>query len=643
MAGFSRFGAAGKRLEEKYLNGACVSERNAFEYHDSVELVITVPDTTIGAVMEVTSDDTGELKRFPLVRVGERFSVTVPMSAICNGEGRGLYYYKYRIFTDKGYFDLLRRDYDFSEFWGEASGNRGDFQLLIYEKRGKLPSWLYGGIMYQVFPDRFHRTGKCPVKKDAVICRDAEKFPDLMRVKAQNDKNNLFFGGDLDGVTEKLDYLEKLGVNVLYLNPIFESPSNHRYNTADYSKVDAMLGGEEALRNLICEAKKRGMAIILDGVFNHTGSDSIYFNKEGNYGKEGAYQSEISPYAKWFTFFHYPDSYESWWGIDTLPRVRCDETSYREFLFGENGIIRKYTRMGIDGWRLDVADELSDSFLAELKKTVLEENPHALVLGEVWEDATTKVAYGIRKKYFHGDELDAVMNYPMQTAIIKYLTHGDYAHFMRTISSIYGNYPPEMANALMNLLGTHDTERILTALGDSEVASLPYEERAGHRMPSAMREKAVARLKLAVAIQMSIPGVPSIYYGDEAGLEGHKDPFCRLPYPWGKEDKELLYFFRTVAKARRGEKIFTDGTVSFVYADADILCYERHRRGQMVVVVVNRSEETYEFHADCRGKDLISGLEGMEFHLRAGGFAWIKLPDGVDYNVFVTVQNEDEQ
>ncbi len=637
MAGFSRFGAAKGRLEEKYLNGTCVSERGAFESRDSVEFLITVPDTTIGAVMEVTSDDTGEVKRFPLCRAGERFSLTLPMTAICDEDGRGLYYYKYRIFTEKGYFDLLRRD-ELSQCWGAARGDRGEFQLLIYEKREKLPTWLYGGIFYQIFPDRFFSAGKNPVKENAVLCKDPDQLPDLMRVKANNDKNNLFYGGDLQGVTAKLDYLVSLGVSCIYLNPIFESPSNHKYNTADYARIDEMLGGEEAFKTLLKEAKKRGLAVILDGVFNHTGSDSIYFNKNGNYPCIGAMQSEKSQYSKWFNFFHYPDSYESWWGIDTLPRVKCDEPSYREFLFGENGIIRKYTRMGIDGWRLDVADELSDDFLVELSKTVLEENPQALVLGEVWEDATTKVAYGVRRKYFYGNELDAVMNYPMQKAIIKYLTQGDYTFFTHTMISIYGNYPPEMANALMNLLGTHDTERILTMLSEENIEAMPYEKRAGYRMSASKRDKAVMMLQLAVAIQMSIPGIPSIYYGDEAGLEGYKDPFCRLPYPWGNEDKEILEFYRTIGKVRREEKIFADGSLSFVYADADILCYERHKRGHMIVVLINRGQDVYEFSADCKGLELMSGVESRHFIIGGNSFAYIKLPDGVDYNVFVTIR-----
>ncbi len=638
MAGFSRFGAACKRLEEKYLHGNCVTERSAFELQDSVEFLITVPDTTIGAVMEVVSDATNEVKRIPMKRERDRFVAAIRMEELCGKEGHGLFYYKYRIATEMGCFDLQRRESDFAQKWGTADVGRGGFQLLVYQKREKLPTWLYGGIFYQIFPDRFFGAGKNPEKENAVVCRDAKKFPDLMRVKANNDKNNLFFGGDLQGVREKLDYLKSLGVTCLYLNPIFESTSNHKYNTADYSRIDEMLGGEEAFAALLKAAKERDIAIVLDGVFNHTGSESVYFNQTGNYPCIGACQSKKSQYYKWFNFHRYPDSYESWWGIETLPRVKSDEASYRSFLFGKNGIVRKYTRMGIDGWRLDVADELSDRFLAELSKTVLEENPHAVVIGEVWEDATTKVSYGVRKTYFHGNELDSVMNYPMQKAIIAYLTNGDYALFMRTLESIYGNYPPEMANALMNLLGTHDTERILTALGDTGVAKLPYEKRAGYRMPPKQRERALKRLRLAVAIQMAIPGVPCIYYGDEAGMEGYKDPFSRLPYPWGEEDEALLSFYRTVAAARRAERTFADGTVSFVYADADVLCFERHRRGYMVVVLVNRGKDVYEIHADCCGTDLITGVESKEFILGAESFSWIKLPDGVDYNVFVTIQ-----
>lgn len=637
MAGFSRFDVVSRHLEQKLLNGKDVTHRNAFEHLDAVEFRIHVPETTVGAEMQIFCDDTGKFHRFEMARDGENFSVTVPMAKLCGRAKGGLFFYKYRIFTDLGAFDTIHSGNGSSESFSAPGDGRGDFQLLVYEKRANPPKWIFGGIFYQIFPDRFFSAGDNPVKEDSVLCRDLKKFPEFLRNREKNNKNNLFFGGDLQGIVEKLDYLASLGVTCLYLNPIFESPSNHKYNTADYLTVDKMLGGEEAFRHLIREVKARGMHIILDGVFNHTGSDSIYFNKEDNYPSVGAAQSEDSPYAKWYTFTRYPDQYESWWGIMTLPRVKCDEPSYRAFLFGEDGVIRRYFREGIDGWRLDVADELSDDFLRELAETAREEKEDALVIGEVWEDATTKISYGTRKKYFQGKELDAVMNYPVQKAIIAYIKNGDHGYMRRTLESVYSNYPPDAANALMNILGTHDTERILTAVGDRDASAVPYQERGEHRMGTDRRRRAVSLMKLAVAIQMSVPGVPCIYYGDEAGLEGYGDPFCRLPYPWGKEDEALLSFYRTITAARRKEKIFEEGTFSLVHADGEILCYERHGEDEVIVVLVNRSKMTYEFRATCIGEEIVSGKTAETHLIEAESFAWVKIPKNADYTVFVQI------
>ena len=637
MAGFSRFGAVAKRLEEKFINGNPISELSAFSSTDVVEFRIRVPKSTVRATMEIFSDATGKRKRFSMRKNKGGYSLTLDMAKLC-GEGKtGLFYYKYRVQTEMGPFDMRKKESDFVETYVAADDVCGDFQLLVYEKRKDPPTWLYGGVFYQIFPDRFFSAGDLPAKENAVICRDIKKFPEHLRVKELNNKNNLFFGGDLQGITAKLDYLESLGVTCLYLNPIFESSSNHRYNTADYSRVDSMLGNEKDLQTLIDEAKKRGIAIILDGVFNHTGSDSIYFNKNANYPCVGAMQSEESQYSSWYTFTKYPKKYESWWGIETLPRVRSDEPSYRHFLFGKNGIVRRYTRMGIAGWRLDVADELSDAFLTELSATVREEKADALVVGEVWEDATNKVSYGVRKHYFSGKELDSVMNYPVQKAIIAYLSKGDFAFLRGTLESIYSHYPPEAANALMNLLGSHDTERILTMLGNREVEKIAYEKRAGYRMTAASRKRALARLRLAVGIQMSVPGIPMIYYGDEAGMEGHKDPFCRLPFPWGSEDLELTDFYRKVVKARKSEAVFREGLFSFVYADADVLCYERRDGGEKVVVVLNRGGDEYEIQTAETGRDVITGEDGNTFSLKAQSFIWIHLPDASDYNAFVKI------
>ena len=638
MAGFSRFGAVPKRLEEKFIKGVPVTERGAFSSGDSVEFRIRVPKSTVRATMEILSDETGKKKRFPMRKSKGKYSLTLDMAKLCGERKTGLFYYKYRVQTEMGAFEMRKKEYDLAESYAEASESSGDFQLLVYEKRKDPPAWLYGGVFYQIFPDRFFSAGNCPAKENAVICRDIEKFPEHLRVKETNNKNNLFFGGDLQGITAKLDYLEALGVTCLYLNPIFESSSNHRYNTADYSRVDSMLGTEQDLKTLIDEAKKRGMGIILDGVFNHTGSDSIYFNKNANYPCIGAAQSEDSQYAPWYTFRKYPDKYESWWGIETLPRVKSDEPTYRHFLFGKNGIVRRYTRLGVSGWRLDVADELSDDFLRELSETVREEKSDAIVIGEVWEDATNKISYGMRKHYFHGRELDSVMNYPVQKAIIAYLANGDFAEIRHTLETIYSHYPPEAANTLMNLLGSHDTERILTMLGDKEVEKLAYGKRAGYKMSAASRKRALARLRLAVCIQMSVPGIPMIYYGDEAGMEGHKDPFCRLPFPWGAEDTALTDFYRDVIRARKKEKIFSEGSFAFVYADADVLCYERRDGSEKIVVLVNRGKDEYEIKTVAEGRDVMTDEVGTTFVLKPQSFIWVCLPDGSDYNAFVKIR-----
>lgn len=640
MAGFSRAGAESRLLEHKYVNGRRATGRGAFERSDAVEFRIGVPESTVGAEMLIVSDDTGKRFRLPMSESGGEYSVSVPMETLCAGASSGLFYYKYRVYTGFGAFDLMRREHDFSECYGNADGKRGDFQLLVYERRKCPPEWLYGGVMYQIFPDRFFSAGSCPAKDGAVLCRERETFPAYFRDRLENEKNNVFYGGDLAGIAEKLDYLVSLGVTCLYLNPIFESPSNHRYDTADYLHVDRMLGGDEALLSLVRAASERGISVLLDGVFNHTGSDSIYFNAKGTYDSVGAAQSKESPYYPWYTFEHYPDRYDAWWGVKTLPRVNSDEPSYREFLFGENGVVRRYMKFGIAGWRIDVADELSDDFLTQLSDVVTEEKPDAVMIGEVWEDATDKISYGVRKKYLRGGELDSVMNYPVRRAVIEYLTVGDYMSLRRTLTTVYGHYPPEAANALMNILGTHDTERILTALGDERAGELPYSALSEHRMTKAQREHAGTLLRLAVCVQMTLPGVPCILYGDEAGLEGYIDPFCRAPFPWGEEDMEITALYRAFGKLRREESIFRCGGFVLSYVDSEILCFERHGEREMLTVTVNRSRETYEFHAPLTVSELMTGTCAQTIEIAPESFAVVKLPKDTDYGVFVKIERD---
>lgn len=645
MAGFTRAAALAKPLETKYLYGRDRSCGCAFRRADTILFRLRVPEGTVCAEMLVTADDTGEHRCFSMEKEAEAFSLSLSMETLCAGAASGLFFYKYRVSGLFGTYELFMRPEDFSQYYGEEIASRFDFQLLVYEEREVPPEWFCGGILYQIFPDRFSSAGERPIKSGAVLCRDRDRFPTFLRDREENKKNNVFFGGDLAGIEKKLDYLASLGVTALYLNPIFESPSNHRYDTADYRHVDEMLGGDEAFDRLLKAARKHGMEIILDGVFNHTGSDSIYFNAKGTYGSGGAAQTKDSPYYSWYTFERYPDRYDAWWDIHTLPRVRSDNPIYREFLFGREGVVRQYMKKGIAGWRLDVADELSDDFLREFTQTVLEEKPDALVLGEVWEDATTKVAYGERKRYLRGGELDSVMNYPVRQAIIDYLIRGDFMALRRTLLSIYGHYPPPAANTLMNILGTHDTERILTALGDGTAPqSLPYAALAEHEMRPEERVRGKELLRLAVCIQMLLPGVPCIFYGDEAGIEGYGDPFCRRPYPWEGEDQEILSFYRAIGSVRRSERtILAHGAFVLIYVDIDLLCFERQGDGETLVILVNRGEEEYEFYALCKGVELLSGESGERFSLAPAGCAVIRVPQGTDYSVSVKIGKDERK
>lgn len=639
MAGFERFVLTPAFSEHKTIlseNGKIADGRGAFPSYSVIEFEVDAPVNTVSASMIVLSDDNGEVTEYEMTREGKRFAFILDLSCSDDG-GRGLYFYKYRFKTATGDFEMRLRESDCAEEISYAAdGFDGAFQLLIYRKREKTPEFMRGAIMYQIFPDRFCRGKDIPPRDDAVIQNEGET--PMFADHGKKMLNNNFFRGDLWGVISKLGYLKSLGVNVIYLNPIFKAYSNHRYDTGDYMHVDEMLGGDEALDALIAAASREGMHVILDGVFNHTGSDSVYFNKNGTYDSLGAYQSKDSPYYNWYSFSDFPNEYEAWWGIKTLPRVRCDLPEYREFICGENGVVRKYLKKGISGWRLDVADELSDGFLADLKRAAVSEKDDAYVLGEVWEDATNKVSYGARRKYFQGDELDGVMNYPCRSAIINYLRGGDYTGFIRTLRRIYGNYPPENANLSMNILGTHDTERILTSLVGKSSDGKSRTELSKLMLTDDQRERGVKLLKMAYVMLATLPGVPCVYYGDEAGMEGYGDPFCRGFYPWEKEDSGLVEHFKKVGKMRRGEEIFADGAISVRFADADIACFERIGENEAIAVVVNRSDRTYEF-ISCGAVELLDGEKGTKLSILPMSAAAFKIKKDDGYTVAEEIPN----
>jgi 4-alpha-glucanotransferase len=400
-----------------------------------------------------------------------------------------------------------------------------------------------------------------------------------------------FFGGNLAGVLEKLPYLKELGVSIIYFNPIFESPSNHKYDTADYLKIDAAYGDEETFSILVQKAKSLGISIILDGVFSHTGSDSIYFNKYGNYPGLGAYQSSDSPYFKWYKFKQTCNIYECWWNVNTLPEVDEMNPSYRQFIYGsENSVIRKWMAKGVAGWRLDVADELPDEFIQELRQVLKENNPEAILIGEVWEDASRKESYGRLRQYFWGNELDATMNYPWREMFIHFLLgQGDSALLHARILSLSENYPKENFYAAMNLIGSHDRPRILTILGEAPLErNLSDSERRTYRFSTSARSLAVQRLKLLSLVQMTFPGVPCIYYGDEAGLEGYSDPYNRGTYPWGREDREIQDWYKKIIRLRAEYEVLQTGDFQSFYGPADVYGYKRRGKNEEITVLVNR-------------------------------------------------------
>ncbi len=553
--------------------------------------------------------------------VTECYALTLPMEGLL-----GLSYLSVLFDSSEG---TLRFSYSPERYFPRLTKAEEDFEpfaLTVYRRDYTTPAWFKGGLMYQIFVDRFAKGSvPVPLREGAILNPDWERgIPQFAPYRGAPLANNMFFGGTLWGVAEKLDYLVSLGVNVLYLSPIFRAYSNHKYDTGDYLEVDEMFGGEEALTHLLSEAKARGIRVILDGVFNHTGDDSRYFNRYGRYDSLGAYQSTDSPYYDWYSFSEYPSRYRSWWGIDILPAVNTGSPSYQDFICGEEGVIRRYLKKGISGWRLDVADELSEDLLRRIRQAGREEKRDSLLIGEVWEDAAEKVAYGRRRHYFQGDELDGVMNYPAGNAILDYVMTGKAEELFVTLKRLYAHYPKPVSDAVMNLLGTHDTERVLTRLSGVGENGRSEEELALAALAPAEREAAAVRLRIAYFLLSVLPGVPCIYYGDEAGMEGYHDPFNRRPFPWGREDPVLLAFYRRMGEIRRGEELFAEGWLRLVGGlPAGVFALERFEGEESLLAAVNLSEDTVTLSRP--GQELLSGREvKTRLYLKKQSFCLIK-------------------
>lgn len=507
------------------------------------------------------------------------------------------------------HFEVAYNDYQTKLIRGDnldiyESNADSDYLQLVINCDSNTSNDFHNGIIYHIFVDRFCKVGTVKARKGLNLITDWSEPVDKEYDEIGNRINANCYGGNLQGIISKLPYLKSLNVKTIYLSPIFEANSSHKYDTADYSKIDSMFGDEEIFNELITKADKNGIKVIIDGVFNHTGSDSIYFNKNNRYKSVGAYQSQKSKYFDWYQFDNYPNDYSCWWGIKTLPQTR-EESGFAEYITGKNGIINKYMNLGLFGFRLDVVDELSNKFLSSICKSIKGVNPNALIVGEVWEDASSKIAYDERKEYFLGNALDSVTNYPMKNAILNFIKYGDITNFVNVTNLILDQYPANIRNNLMNILDTHDTIRAITYLG-ADFNNIDYSENEKYILLPEEYEYGKKLLKLATIMQYTVIGVPTVYYGDEAGVQGNKDPYSRETYPWNNEDTELVEWYQKLGKLR-DNSVLSNGDMNIIYAENSVIIYERVKEDKKIIVAINKSNEIYEFTVEKNMIDFFTG------------------------------------
>ena len=482
----------------------------------------------------------------------------------------GLYYYYFEIHHQgktiwAGHNDLgqiaLTDDYDQLQ----------KFQLTCYQFENPTPDWYRHGIAYQIFPDRFfnghpHKeiTGRKP---NSFLYATEQDQPYYIKNSDGEIVRWDFYGGNIAGIQTKIPYLKSLGVTILYLNPIFAATSNHRYDTNDFFTIDPMLGSEAEFKELVTSLHQNGIHLILDGVFNHVGEDSIYFNAHQLYGPNtGASQNQHSPYYSWFKFTHYPDKYASWWGVSNLPEVNKADPSYQDFIYGNQGVLHKWDQLGVDGWRLDVADELPMDFLRQLRHRERIEGNQVLI-GEVWEDASNKYVGNELRTYPNGDNLSGTMNYPVRSFITNYLCQPDATKTMTDYLALIENYPREFMENCLNNIGTHDTIRIKAALNDDEQL-----------------------VQIAFAMLFMLPGVPCLYYGDEAGLVGAKDPDNRRFFPWDQINQTIQATVKCWIKRRQLDVLLVTGDIGLAYDKQGHLIIIRYQDHQADLLLINPLE-----------------------------------------------------
>ncbi|MGA9333927.1 MAG: glycoside hydrolase family 13 protein [Rudaea sp.] len=466
------------------------------------------------------------------------------------------------------------------------------FRQTVYRADYRVPDWARDLVFYYIFPERFRNgdPSNDPQPgpntfhdKSVELHRNWLEKPFLPNSGDGSDAlyGNDFFGGDLAGITQKLDYIAALGANALYLTPIFRAASNHKYDTADYRNIDPHFGSNDDFVRLARAAKQRGIRIVLDTSLNHSGSDSIYFDRYAKYPQLGAFDGgrihTDSPYADWYLFDpsqRQPDrQYRGWAGAQDLPELNKASQSYRAFAFaGPDSVMKLWLDRGAAGWRMDVAPWVPDDFWRAWRHAVKGHRPDALTIAETQFDAS---------KYFLGDEFDSTMNYIFRNAVEDYANGASAQRVYRNIELMRENYPPQAFYALMNLLSTHDTARALYDFGDR-----------GDQSDAKAVDLAKQRLRLAAFFQMTFPGAPAVLYGDEVGVTGGEDPFNRVTYPWqdrgGKPDRELLGAYRKLISLRRDHAVLRHGSIDApVVLDDHLIVLIRHAGNAWAIVAMN--------------------------------------------------------
>ena len=563
----------------------------ALKVNQGAEIKVRVNDESVCSIYLILLKENKDLSLNEVRRIElKKYEEKMYSCKIEPIQEKGIYFYYFEVNVNK-YGNESKLFYGKCHQNGEVCQytyeNLNKYQLTVYEDF-KTPTWLKEGVLYQIFVERFNngnRNGKVSnPKRNSFIYANWDDDP--MYIKDANGDIIRwdFYGGNLKGIINKLGYLKRLGVSIIYLSPIFESSSNHKYNIGNYKEIDSMYGDEEIFKELIKKASDKGISIILDGVFSHTGADSIYFNKFNNYDSNGAFNNEDSPYRNWYTFDNSEIGYKSWWGVKDLPDVNELEPSYMDYIIrDEDSVLNKWTKMGVKGWRLDVADELPSPFITEFKKQLNKIDEDSVLVGEVWEDASNKISYGERREYLLGDQLDTAMGYPFRKGVLSFLKGEIKSYELNDLFvTIKENYPPESFKSNLNLLGTHDVARLKTELNSDKDL-----------------------VKLAVVTQMTFEGVPYIYYGDEAGMEGNTDPDNRRTYPWKNEDEEMVDFYRNSIQTRNRVKSLLSGDTRFIYTmNDDVFAYERYLNdgeNESCLIVINRCDEvkTISVDLDC--------------------------------------------